>query len=63
MKVCVHEKRRNLITRLVLSFCSSCDSIKDSSFLETIDDDLGTALKRFPSRNEPANALRLDNSS
>ena len=47
--------------RFVLSFC---DSIKDSSSLETIDDDLGTALQRFPrSRNEPANALCLDDRS
>ena len=60
MKVCVHEKLRSLI-RFVI--CRSCDSIKDSSLFETTDDDLGMALKRFPSRNKPANALCLDDSS
>ena len=46
--MCMHEKLvgvsyRGSKERFVL--CSSCDSIKDSSFLETIDDDLGTGLK------------------
>ena len=49
-----------IVSKLV--FECSCNSIEDTSFFETIDDNFRAGLNRLPSRNEPAHALGLDDS-
>ena len=47
----------------ILAFLNSCDSIKDSSLLETVDDNLWMGLNRLSSRNERTESLCFDNIS